>query len=67
MKVEKVTVSIEDGTMDCIGGVRTEYTPYDYTDVTTFKIKAATDDANIVLTLTGYELDSIKHIIWRRI
>jgi hypothetical protein len=63
MKIEKVLISIEDGTMDCVGGVRTEYLPFKYTDEMEFKIKAVGPDANIQITLTGKELDNLTHVL----
>lgn len=67
MKIEKVSMSIEDGTMDCVGGVRYDYTQAKYTDATEFKLKATTDDANVQITLNGYELDNLVAIVRRRI
>lgn len=67
MKIEKVLFSIEDGTMDCVGGVRTEYLPLLYKDTDVFNIKATTDGHNVNISLTGYELDNLVSILRRRI
>ena len=63
MKIEKVSVSVENGTMDCVGGVRTEFSPFKYTDEMEFKIKAVGPEANIQITLTGRELDNLVHVL----
>lgn len=63
MRIEKVSISVEDGTMDCVGGVRTEYTPFEYTSEMEFKIKATGPEANIQITLTGKELDNLIHVL----
>ena len=67
MKVQQAITTAVDGGMDHIGGVSLEYKDLQYDDSTLFTIKASTTEANVVLTLTGYELDSLKHLIWRRI
>lgn len=67
MKIEKVVVSIEDGTMDCVGGVRTEYLPLLYKDTDVFNIKATTEGSNVQISLTGYELDNLINVLRRRI
>ena len=67
MKIERVTYTAIDGGMDHVGGVSTEYSTLLYDDKTLFTIKATTPDANVVITLTGYEMDSLKHLVWRRI
>jgi len=67
MKIQKVTYTAIDGGMDHIGGVSTEYTDLQYDDKTLFTIKAMTNDANVAITLTGYEMDSLRHLVWRRI
>jgi len=65
MKIESVHMSVEDGTMDCIGGVRTEYKTLTFDDKTVFKIKATTDDDNVLITLSGVEMARLEKLLRR--
>ena len=67
MKIQRVIVTAVEGGSDHVGGISTEYTDYAYDDKTLFTIKATTENANVIITMTGYELDNLKHVTWRRI
>lgn len=63
MKIEKQTISVDDGCIDSIGGVTRTFSEFEMTDTDIFVVKAACDEEIIQITLSGRELRKLKTLL----
>lgn len=63
MKIEKVVMTVDDGGMDCIGGVHTEYEPIALRLDEDVHIVGTMDERRVRITLSGEELVKIAAIL----
>lgn len=63
MQIEKITVTVDDGSSDNIGGVHYEREAFPVLAVDPVKIKCSNEYGNYEITLSGEELDRLKSFL----